>query len=461
MEAYRRLSRARRVAFWIAALLYCTTLPLLVLDIFGISVRLEGPRLFLATGVLSLNTHPQGAEVRLDGRRAGRTPLTLGHVTPGEHRLEIRRRGAAPWRGSVSIHAEQVTAIQDLPFASPRAVHFDAAGQPAVLCAPDGRSYLVLDGDRPPQALDLHRGLSAVTLLPVQDFPGRPIKARTVGEFPGYLVETLGPRGPGLVLVHRTVVGDWASEPLPYLLPEGTPLLEASVLERSVTYLTAQAAIQRGPRGDRAVSSFRFPAWAWGVQGGRVAVLDQGGLLYHFGGLLPVHESAFSAPPDSEAAGRIIAARGGQLALLAGGRLYLADAKSLRALVPASGAADDAKRQRIVLWHDRSVAQLELHVIPTENASEPRVEWLLTAADPVLEVLPLQRGDGCLLRTQRQLLLACLAAGVHLTPVPLVDLQAEAPPPVASAAGYAVRCEDGGLEVLDVEAGRGEQEGAP
>jgi len=73
----------------------------------------------------------------------------------------------------------------------------------------------------------------------------------------------------------------------------------------------------------------------------------------------------------------------------------------------------------------------------------------------------LQRGDGCLLRTQRQLLLACLAAGVHLTPVPLVDLQAEAPPPVASAAGYAVRCEDGGLEVLAVEAGRGEQEGGP
>ncbi len=460
MEEYRRLSRARRVAFWVAALLYCTTLPLLVLDIFGISVRLEGPRLFLATGVLSLGTRPEGAEVRLDGRRAGRTPLVVGHVKPGEHRLEVRLPGAEPWRGSVSIRAGQVTAIQDLPFASPRAVRFTTVGQPAVLRAPDGRSYLVLDEDRPPKVLDLHRGLSAGTLLPVPDFPGPAAKAWTIGEFAGYLVQTGGPRGPGLVLVHRTVVGDWSSEPLPYLLPEGLPLLEASVLERSVTYLTAQAALQRGPKGDRAVSSFHSPAWAWGVQGGRVAVLDLGGLLYQFGGLLPAHESAFWPPPATEAAGRIIAARGGQVALLAGGTLYLADAKTGRPLCQASGAADDSRRQRIVLWSDRSVGQLELRAIPAEDTSEPRVEWLLSAADPVLEVLPLQRGDGCLLRTQRQLLLACLAAGVHLAPIPLADLQAEAPPPVPSAAGYAVLLGAGGLEVLDLEAGRGQQEGS-
>ncbi len=458
MEAYRRLSIARRVAFRVAILLYCTTLPLLVLDIFGLSLRLQGPKILLATGVLTLGTHPEGAEVRLDGRRAGRTPLTLEHVTPGEHRLEIRRPGAEPWRGSVSILAERMTSVQDLPFASTRAVWFATVGPPAVLCAPDGRSYLVLDGDRPPQVLDLHRGLSGGSLLPIQGFPGAASRAWTVGEFPGYLVETHGPKGPALVLVHRTLIGEWASDPLPYLLPEGAPLLEASVPERSVTYLTAQAAFQRAPNGDRAVCLFHSPVWAWGVQGGRVAVLDRGGLLYRFGGLLPVYESVLYPPPASEEAGRIIAARGGQAALLAGGTLYVADAKSGRPLGPSSGAADESRRQRILLWHDRSVGQLELHAFAAANPTEPQVEWLLTAADPVLEVLPLQRGDGCLLRTRRQLLLACLAAGARLTPIPLADLQAGAPPPVSSAAGYAVLPGAGGLQVLEVEAGRGEQE---
>ncbi len=460
MEAYRRISRARRAAIWVAVLLYCTTAPLLVLNIFGISVRLEGPRLFLATGVLSLGTRPGGAEVRLDGRRAGRTPLTVERMTPGDHRLEVRRPGAEPWRGSVTIFAGRVTSIQDLPFASPRSVRFAAGGRPEVLVAPDGRSFLVVDADRLPRALDLRRGLAGGPPLPVPDFPGKAIRALTAGEFPGFVVETVGPRAPGLVLVHRTLIGEWASDPLPYRLPEGVPLLEASALERSVTYLTSRAAIQRGPGGDRAVSTFHSPAWAWGPQGGRVAVLDLGGMLYHFGGLRPARETALYPPPAGETEGRIIAARGGQAALLAGGTLYLAQARGIRALGPASGAADDPNRQRIVLWNDRFVGQLELHAIPTENSAEPRVEWLLEAGDPVLEVLPLQKGDGCLLATRRQLLLACLASGANLQPIPLADLQAGAPPPVASPAGYAVLPGEGVLEVLDAEAGRGEQEGA-
>jgi hypothetical protein len=457
MEAHRRLSRARRMVFWVAVFVYCTTLPLLVLDIFGISVRLEGPKPFLATGVLALGTRPEGADVRVDGRRAGRTPLTLEHVTPGEHRLEIRRPGGESWRGSVSIIAGRVTSIQDLPFAPapPRAGRLATLGPPAVLRASEGSFYLLLDGDRPPQVLDLHRGLSGGPLLPVKDFPGRASGARTVGEFPGFLVETDGPR---LVLVHRTLIGEWVSEPLPYLLPAGAPLLEATVLERSVTYLTAEAAIQRTPNGDRVLHSFHSPAWAWGVQGGRVMVLDRGGTLYQFGGLLPGHETALSTPPAFEAQGRIIAVRGGQAALLAGGTLYLADAKGSRPLGPAGGAADEPRRQRIVLWNDRSVGQLELRAIPVENPAEPRVEWLLSTAEPVLEVLPLQRGDGCLLRTRSQLLLACLAAGTRLEPIPLADLEAGAPPPVPDAAGYAVLPVAGGLEVLDVEAGRGEQD---
>jgi hypothetical protein len=463
MEAYRRLSRARRLAFWIAVLVYCTTLPVLILDVFGVSVRLQGSKPFLATGALTLGTRPEGSDVRLDGRRAGRTPLTLQHVTPGDHRIEIRRPRVEPWRGSVSIFAGQVTSIQDLPFAAApaRVLQLATFGPPTVLRSPGGPFYLVLNGGRPPQVLDLRRGLSDAPLLKVQEFSGRAVGARTVGDLPGFLVEMEGPNGPGVLLVYRTLIGEWTNQALPYRLPEGVPLLEASALERSVTYLTAEAAVRRSPDGDRVVHPFHSPVWAWGMVEGRVVVLDRGGVLYHFRGLLPAHETALCPPPSSEVAawGRIVAVRGGQVALIARGSLYLADATRHRLLGPASGAVDEPRRQRIVLWSDHTVGQVELHPLAGENRVEPQVEWLLTASDPVLEVVPLQGGDACLVRTRRELLLACLTTGIRLVPIPVAALEVGASPALPDAAGYAVLPGPGGLRVLDVEATRGEPEG--
>jgi hypothetical protein len=47
-----------------------------------------------------VDSKPTGAEVYLDRRYRGVTPLTL-NMTPGSHRIEIRAEGYAPWSNEI------------------------------------------------------------------------------------------------------------------------------------------------------------------------------------------------------------------------------------------------------------------------------------------------------------------------------------------------------------------------
>jgi len=54
-----------------------------------------------STATLAVDSRPQGAEVYLDGRLQGRTPLSLG-VNPGRHEVEVRLSGYQPYRVTVN-----------------------------------------------------------------------------------------------------------------------------------------------------------------------------------------------------------------------------------------------------------------------------------------------------------------------------------------------------------------------
>ncbi|SDF12443.1 PEGA domain-containing protein [Thermus arciformis] len=54
-----------------------------------------------ATATLAVDSRPQGAEVYLDGRLQGRTPLVLS-VNPGRHEVELRLAGYQPYRVTVN-----------------------------------------------------------------------------------------------------------------------------------------------------------------------------------------------------------------------------------------------------------------------------------------------------------------------------------------------------------------------
>ncbi|MBI5481404.1 MAG: PEGA domain-containing protein [Deltaproteobacteria bacterium] len=59
------------------------------------------------TGAISLTSDPDGAEVYLDGRRAGLTPLTV-NAPEGYHLLCVRRIGSRDWAARVRIAAGRV-----------------------------------------------------------------------------------------------------------------------------------------------------------------------------------------------------------------------------------------------------------------------------------------------------------------------------------------------------------------
>jgi hypothetical protein len=87
----------------------------------------------LAIGKVSISSVPAGAELRADGRSAGKTPTHI-ELPLGVHSLALALQGYEPWTGSVDVNGAAVTvpAIKLLAIAAPPA----APGAPAPAAAP-------------------------------------------------------------------------------------------------------------------------------------------------------------------------------------------------------------------------------------------------------------------------------------------------------------------------------------
>ncbi|MCX7741070.1 MAG: PEGA domain-containing protein, partial [Meiothermus sp.] len=62
------------------------------------------------TGTLAVESTPRGADVLVNGRFVGRTPLNLA-LSPGFYSVEVRRSGFSPFRTSVSIQPGRTTRL--------------------------------------------------------------------------------------------------------------------------------------------------------------------------------------------------------------------------------------------------------------------------------------------------------------------------------------------------------------
>ncbi len=76
---------------------------------------------------LAVATRPAGAEVMLDGRRIGRTPLAPVPVTPGRHRLRLTAEGYAAWEQTVETPAGETLRL-DVTLRAPSAGEGERAG---------------------------------------------------------------------------------------------------------------------------------------------------------------------------------------------------------------------------------------------------------------------------------------------------------------------------------------------
>jgi hypothetical protein len=60
-----------------------------------------------AVGELSVESRPAGANVFVDGRLVGTTPLLLPDVAAGEHAIHLERDGYKRWASAVRIVAAE------------------------------------------------------------------------------------------------------------------------------------------------------------------------------------------------------------------------------------------------------------------------------------------------------------------------------------------------------------------
>ncbi len=72
-------------------------------------IRLQSPQPIY--GVLSIVSNPGVADVYLDGRPIGQTPLYLPQTLIGNHTLKLSKSGCADWTGSVTISEGQIAEV--------------------------------------------------------------------------------------------------------------------------------------------------------------------------------------------------------------------------------------------------------------------------------------------------------------------------------------------------------------
>lgn len=63
-------------------------------------------------GALVLNSIPSGADVVINGRVMGQTPIVLENQPAGSRGLVLRREGYAPWSASIRVVADQRTTVR-------------------------------------------------------------------------------------------------------------------------------------------------------------------------------------------------------------------------------------------------------------------------------------------------------------------------------------------------------------
>ena len=61
------------------------------------------------TGFLLIETYPKGANLKVAGRKAGTTPVTVKRLLPGDYLVEIEREGYRPWKATLGVTSGLVT----------------------------------------------------------------------------------------------------------------------------------------------------------------------------------------------------------------------------------------------------------------------------------------------------------------------------------------------------------------
>jgi len=104
----------RKIIFYIFAAVYVVACPLVIAYALGY-MFVPQQRNVIQTGLISLQTFPQGAAVYLDGELFPQpTPVVIPEITPGPHGLRIVLPGHREWRRQVTVRSGEAVAFEHI-----------------------------------------------------------------------------------------------------------------------------------------------------------------------------------------------------------------------------------------------------------------------------------------------------------------------------------------------------------
>jgi len=106
--------KIRAVLFYLSLAVFFSGLPLILSFSLGYKFN---PRTFkfTKTGIVSLKTQPQGADVYLDGRLLDqKTPLTINELLPGSYNLKVELKHYYPWSSQINVQPRKVIRFEKI-----------------------------------------------------------------------------------------------------------------------------------------------------------------------------------------------------------------------------------------------------------------------------------------------------------------------------------------------------------
>lgn len=103
----------RKIFFYAFTAIYVVFCPLLILYALGyIYTPGPGGEQLVTTGLIYIDTAPQGADVYLDFKpREEKTPLAMPELLPGSYRVTLKLEGYKEWQENVPVEAEKATVL--------------------------------------------------------------------------------------------------------------------------------------------------------------------------------------------------------------------------------------------------------------------------------------------------------------------------------------------------------------
>ncbi len=130
---------------------------------------------------IQVHSTPPGAEVRIDGRPTGTTPLALSDLTPGKHFVDLRLDGHLPWEQEVVAEPAESLAVEAALKPHPATLRIESNPEGASVTV-DGKPQ----GNTPWEIGDLAAGRHEILLR----HPGYAELQETIEIAPGERVRT-------------------------------------------------------------------------------------------------------------------------------------------------------------------------------------------------------------------------------------------------------------------------------